>query len=50
MDNTDQAFLYCVRGPNWDHKIVKIRKFVSKVAKEAKEVPPATDNETENQD
>ena len=50
MDNTDQDFLYRVRGPNWDRKIVKIRKFVSKVAKEAKEVPPATDKETENQD
>ena len=50
MDNTDQDFLYRVRGPNWDRKIVKIRKFVSKVAKEAKEVPPTTDKETENQD
>ena len=50
MDNTDQDFLYRVRGPNWDRKIVKIMQFVSKVAKEAKEVPPATDKETENQD
>ena len=50
MDDTDQDFLYRVRGPNCDRKIVKIRKFVPKVAKEAEEVPPPTDNETENQD
>ena len=50
MDDTDQDFLYRVRGPNCDRKIVKIRKFVPKVAKEAEEVPPPADNETENQD
>ena len=36
MDNTDQDFLYRVRGPNWDRKIVKIRKSVSKVANKPK--------------
>ena len=50
MDDTDQDFLYRVRGPNWDRRIVKIRKFVPRVAQEAKETPPPPDNETENQD
>ena len=49
MDDSDQDFLYRVRGPNWDRRIVKIRKFVPRVAQEAKETPPPAD-ETENQD
>ena len=48
MGDSSQGFLYRVRGPNWDRKIVKLRKFVSKAAKEPKEA--AADNETENQD
>ena len=50
MDDTDQDFLYRVQGPNWDRRIVKIRKFVPRVAQEAKETPPPPDNKTENQD
>ena len=50
MGDSNQGFLYRLRGPNWDRKIVKLRKFVSKPVKEPKETPAAADNETENQD
>ena len=46
-DDSNQDFLYRVRGPNWDRKIVKIKKSITAIETKASQV---IDKDIENKD